>query len=264
MTSLASRRNLTMLMSGSAASSNHFPKVGEPCFFKDLVIPAADVINIGILGEFNLLTDNFTPGTFQQKFLNGAIGDHIWTEPLTFTDTATPKDMLTYDYIENGVSGARVTYTETPGTGPASTKVATSLRGQTEMMFIIPLYSSIVGVLMPQRRFIPLRVFPVDLELTLNKYALYSSLSGGSRNYTVSRIELFSHVLFFYSDIPKIVDELAADKGLHFHLNSFYRAPVTIIDGRTLPGTSQIQMNFAAINSVHCFFIYSGYGSTVT
>lgn len=58
---------------------------------------------------------------------------------------------------------------------------------------------------MPEHRFIPLHVLPLDIEFTLSRYALYSSLGGtlGSRNYKISRMEIFANMLFFYNDIPR-------------------------------------------------------------
>lgn len=50
---------------------------------------------------------------------------------------------------------------------------------------------------MPDKKLLPLSLLPLELELTLNPHALYTNLANGSRNYQISKIELFSHVMFF-------------------------------------------------------------------
>jgi len=65
------------------------------------------------------------------------------------------------------------------------------------MTFSMPIYSSIIGVLMPEKKFIPMSLLPLDCEFTLNPYALYSSLVTGNRNYTINKFEIYTHVIFF-------------------------------------------------------------------
>lgn len=74
----------------------------------------------------------------------------------------------------------------------------------TELTFTIPLYSGILGVLMPEKKFLPLSILPLNLELTLNPHALYlvgpdGIISSGSftRNYIVKDIQLCGHMLTF-------------------------------------------------------------------
>jgi hypothetical protein len=74
-------------------------------------------------------------------------------------------------------------------------------------------------------------------------------------------MEMFSHMLFFYSNIPASIDEIVARKGLYFHMNTFYKGATTIIGTEALPGVSQINLTFCAINSVHFVFVYSDYNS---
>lgn len=50
---------------------------------------------------------------------------------------------------------------------------------------------------MPRKRLIPLGAVPLDIEFTINPYALYSSLPSGSRNFTITRMEMYAHTLFF-------------------------------------------------------------------
>ena len=80
-----------------------------------------------------------------------------------------------------------------------------------ELTFCIPIYSGIIGVMMPDKKLIPMSLMPLEIEFTLNPYAFYTV--GGSvdalavnptwhnamsqRGYTVSRFEIFAHTLFF-------------------------------------------------------------------
>jgi hypothetical protein len=78
-----------------------------------------------------------------------------------------------------------------------------TVQGVTELEFIIPLYSGLLGVLMPDKKLLPLGLMPLEIEITLNPDALYSNMVGGSRNYIIKEFNLFSHVIFFESDIHK-------------------------------------------------------------
>lgn len=41
--------------------------------------------------------------------------------------------------------------------------------------FVIPIYSGVFGLLMPDKKLLPTTLLPLDIEITLNPYALYSS-----------------------------------------------------------------------------------------
>jgi len=45
--------------------------------------------------------------------------------------------------------------------------------GVYEFTYCIPIYSGILGVMMPDKKLIPLSLMPLELELTLNPNALY-------------------------------------------------------------------------------------------
>jgi hypothetical protein len=81
------------------------------------------------------------------------------------------------------------------------------------------------------KKFVPLSFIPLDIEFTLNPHALYSSHSaeeGGKRNYTITKFELFSHILFFDSAVNNELETSIASYGFYLHCNSFQLAPVTI------------------------------------
>ena len=65
------------------------------------------------------------------------------------------------------------------------------------MKFIAPIYSGLIGLLMPEKKLIPLNLLPLDIEIVFNPHALYSSRSDGSRNYTVSEFYIYGNTMFF-------------------------------------------------------------------
>jgi len=64
-------------------------------------------------------------------------------------------------------------------------------------VFCIPIYSGIIGVLMPEKKFLPLSLLPLELELTVNPFAMYAAGQCTNRRFTISKCEIFSHTLFF-------------------------------------------------------------------
>lgn len=77
-----------------------------------------------------------------------------------------------------------------------------TVRSETTLVFCIPIYSGIVGVLMEERKFLPLSLMPLELEFTVNPYAFYDvgtigNIDGNARDYTVSKFWIYSHVLTF-------------------------------------------------------------------
>jgi hypothetical protein len=68
--------------------------------------------------------------------------------------------------------------------------------------FVIPIYSGTIGVLMPDKKLIPLSLLPIDVEFKLNPNAVITGASntfgsGLTRKYTVTKFELHAHMLFF-------------------------------------------------------------------
>jgi hypothetical protein len=52
--------------------------------------------------------------------------------------------------------------------------------------FIVPIYSGVLGLLMPEKKYLPLNLLPLDIEITFNPYALYSSGTGSMLTTAVS------------------------------------------------------------------------------
>jgi len=101
---------------------------------------------------------------------------------------------LTFAYHELGV---RVPTSVVARISKKNVKVA----GTNTMNFIIPIYSGVIGLLMPEKKLIPLSLLPLAIEIFFNKHALYSSLSNGSRDYTISNLYLYANTMFFEQEI---------------------------------------------------------------
>lgn len=74
--------------------------------------------------------------------------------------------------------------------------------GASTYEFVIPIYSGLIGVLMPEKKLLPLSLMPLEVEFTLNQHALMAIASNGygaslNRDYTVKKMEIFSHMIFF-------------------------------------------------------------------
>lgn len=70
------------------------------------------------------------------------------------------------------------------------------------MTFIIPLYSGIIGVLMSEKKMLPLSLMPLEVEFTINPYAFYdvgpvARFNGNARDFIVNQFHIYSHVLTF-------------------------------------------------------------------
>lgn len=74
--------------------------------------------------------------------------------------------------------------------------------GQQIYEFVIPIYSGLIGVLMPEKKLIPMSLMPLEVDFTLNPHALITAHSSGygnnlTRLYTMRKMEVYSHVVFF-------------------------------------------------------------------
>ena len=66
------------------------------------------------------------------------------------------------------------------------------------MEFCIPIYSGIIGVMMPSKKLIPMSLLPLEIEFTMNPHAFYPvGEEVTERKYTVNRFEIWSHTMFF-------------------------------------------------------------------
>lgn len=116
---------------------------------------------------------------------------------------------------------------------------------------------------MPDKKLLPIGLLPLDIEITFNPHALYSSgVNANGRNYKISSFDLYSHLLTFESDIHRSLEAAVAEHGIFIHANSFHMAPQTLIDFN-VPNNIHISMNLKSINSVHTVFMYNHYETSV-
>ena len=99
-------------------------------------------------------------------------------------------------------------------------------KNQQRAVFCIPLYSGILGVLMPEKKFIPLSLLPLELELTVNPFAVYAAGLNTDRSFKIAKCEIFCHTLFFEQELHRSLEAVVAETGIFIHYNSFYLAPI--------------------------------------
>lgn len=56
---------------------------------------------------------------------------------------------------------------------------------------------------MPEKKMIPLSYMPLEVEFTLNPYAFYSVGGADTRSYTISKMEIHSHVVTFEHEVAR-------------------------------------------------------------
>ena len=127
------------------------------------------------------------------------------------------------------------------------------------IQFIVPIYSGVLGLLMPEKKLIPLNLLPLDIEIVFNPHALYSNFPapGGGRGYTVTKFNLMANMIFFEQEIHRTLEASVADHGLFLYCNSFHTAPQQLISGDAPPSVAYISMNLKSINSIHTVFMYN-------
>lgn len=132
------------------------------------------------------------------------------------------------------------------------------------MQFIVPIYSGLLGLLMPEKKLLPLNLLPLDIEIVFNPHALYSSQSNGTgkRTYTIREFYIYANTLFFEQEIHRTLEAQVADHGLFLYCNSFHSAPVQLISTQSIPTALYISMNLKSINSVHWVFLYNHFDTS--
>lgn len=129
--------------------------------------------------------------------------------------------------------------------------------------FCMPIYSGIMGVLMPDKKFLPLSLMPLEIEFTINPHALYCAGGTGlSRQYTVTRMEIYAHMFFFEQEVHRAIEASVAQAGLYLHFNSFRLGPIGTLTGgadSNINQYAQINVHDKSINSIHTVFMYSDY-----
>jgi hypothetical protein len=102
-----------------------------------------------------------------------------------------------------------------------------TVRSPTTLEFCIPIYSGIIGILMPEKKFLPMSMLPLELEFTMNPYAFYGvGDQVTDRKYVVRRFEIWTHTLFFEQELHRSLEAIVAEAGIFIHYQSFYLAPI--------------------------------------
>lgn len=81
---------------------------------------------------------------------------------------------------------------------------------------------------MPQKKLLPLSLMNIELELTVNPYAMYATPNLASRAFTLQNVELHGHVLLFEQEVHRSLEAVVAEHGIFIHLNTFRLAPVSV------------------------------------
>jgi hypothetical protein len=92
--------------------------------------------------------------------------------------------------------------------------------------FMIPIYSGIIGVLMPDKKLLPLSLVPLEVEFYVNPYGIYSVGNAVvDRQFIIRKFEIWSHTLFFEQELHRSLEAVVAENGIFLHYNSFYVTP---------------------------------------
>jgi len=105
------------------------------------------------------------------------------------------------------------------------------ITGSTKYTFMCPIYSGLIGLLMPEKKLLPLYLLHLDIDFVFNPTALYSSYpaeAGGSRSYVVSNFYIYGNTFFFEQEIHRTLEASVADHGLFIYCNSFHHAPLQL------------------------------------
>jgi hypothetical protein len=129
------------------------------------------------------------------------------------------------------------------------------------------LFSGIFGILMPtdSLRYIPLAYFPnLEFEFAFNPYAFFSSYNvGTSREYTISKFELYCNILTFESDIHDALDNVVANTGLHIVSQSFISGPPLNLPTNVVNNTFPITLPLKSVKALFFCFLYESYKNDV-
>lgn len=94
------------------------------------------------------------------------------------------------------------------------------------------MYSGLLGVLMPEKRCIPLSLMPLEIEITVNPHAVYSTIGipgQSNRNFFIDDPLLFGHMLYFEQEVHRSLEAVVAEHGIYMHINTFRYGPATTI-----------------------------------
>lgn len=150
--------------------------------------------------------------------------------------------------------------------------------------FCIPLYSGVLGLLMPKSSYKYLPMLALEdlvLEFRLNPYAMFTSgykpCSGSTwivsntdditkygqipRKWKITKFEIVVEMLSFDKNIDNMVTSaLNSESGIVFHTTSWFLGPQYSIPAGTTPsGTYQLNLGFESLKTLLIMFIPSDY-----
>lgn len=133
--------------------------------------------------------------------------------------------------------------------------------GSENFEFVIPVYSGSIGVMMPDKKLLPLAMYPLEVDFTLNQHAVICAASNTfghrlRRNYQIKQMDLYAHIVTFEQEVFRSLESIIAEHGLFMHMKSFYLSPITVHPEDTVTTTIPINLHFKSINSVHLLFLY--------
>lgn len=146
---------------------------------------------------------------------------------------------------------------------PALTAEWIIIESPKTLVFTIPIYSGILGVLMPEKKFLPMSLLPLEVEFTINPHAFYPvGFTVTDRRFLVKKMEIWTHTLFFDQELHRSLEAVVAENGIFIHYNSFYLTPINTYNataGASLPQYNQLGVFLKSISAIHWVFLYSSY-----
>lgn len=115
---------------------------------------------------------------------------------------------------------------------------------------------------MPEKKFLPMSLLPLEVEFTMNPHAFYAVGECKDRKYKVKRFEIWTHTLFFEQELHRSLEAVVAESGIFLHYNSFYLAPVNTYNGLenyNINRYNQLGVFLKSISAVHWVFLYNSY-----
>ena len=117
---------------------------------------------------------------------------------------------------------------------------------------------------MPEKKFLPLSLMPLEVEFTLNPHAFYTAGAHASRSYVVKTFEIWTHTLFFEQELHRSLEAVVADAGIFIHYESFYLTPINTYSTQTPAKFQQLAIYLKSVEAIHWVFLYTGYQNTLS
>ena len=127
--------------------------------------------------------------------------------------------------------------------------------------YCIPLYSGILGILMPKNniKYLPMQFLPnLGLELTLNGAFVKTTVANLAVDYSITNCELFTTLMDFDELVTEQIKQMIAQEGLLIHTHSFYTTFIDAIPynaaGTSITSNWHINLGFKSLKSIFVVF----------